>query len=86
MLTMHVVYLPYLYLNREFEMDFLLASIFPWIILKNNYDLILLFIINDFPLKKKISRWSLLLLFFFKYCSVTREPTSKDKKSFNFQR
>lgn len=34
MLTMHVVYLPYLYLNREFEMDFLLASIFPQIILK----------------------------------------------------
>lgn len=22
----------------------------------------------------------------FKYCSVTREPTSKDKKSFNFQK
>lgn len=44
-------------------MDFLLASIFPQIILKNNYDLILLFIINDFP-KKKLSRWSLLLLFF----------------------
>lgn len=34
MLTMHVVYLPYLYLNREFKMDFLLASIFPRIILK----------------------------------------------------
>lgn len=34
MLTMHVVYLPYLYLNREFEMDFLLALIFPRIILK----------------------------------------------------
>lgn len=85
MLTMHVVYLPYLYLNREFEMDFLLALIFPRNYFENNYDLILLFIINDFPLKK-ISRWSLLLLFFLKYCSVTREPTSKDKKSFNFQR
>lgn len=66
-------------------MDFLLALIFPRNYFENNYDLILLFIINDFPLKK-ISRWSLLLLFFLKYCSVTREPTSKDKKSFNFQR
>lgn len=44
----HVVYLPYLYLNREFEMDFLLASIFSSNYFENNYDLILLFIINDF--------------------------------------
>lgn len=43
--------LPHLYLNREFEMDFLLALIpvFPRNYFENNYDLILLFIINDFP-------------------------------------
>lgn len=38
----------YLYLNREFEMDFFLVLIFFRNYFENNYDLILLFIINDF--------------------------------------
>lgn len=37
-------------------------------------------------LKKKNIEMVIVVSIRFKYCSVTREPTSKDKKSFNFQR